>query len=280
MTRDQLYNSIKDKESYLCVGLDTDIQKIPRHLRGTEDPVFEFNKQIIDATASYCVAYKPNIAFYESLGPAGWESLQKTIEYIPDDIFTIADAKRGDIGNTATMYARAFFETMDFDAITVAPYMGRDSVMPFLEFKDKWTILLALTSNPGSADFQQLNVLNKADFFDVVEHNLFEIVVRKSQEWASADQLMFVVGATQTKWMSHMRSIAPDNFFLVPGIGAQGGSLKDVSAAGLNIQCGLLVNSSRNIIYASDSLDFAQKAGEQAKNIKEEMQVYLNQYCS
>ena len=280
MTREELFGNIKDKESYLCVGLDTDISKIPDHLRGSEDPIFEFNKQIIDATAPYCVAYKPNIAFYESLGPGGWESLQKTIEYIPDNIFTIADAKRGDIGNTAAKYAEAFFETMNFDAITVAPYMGKDSVMPFIEFKNKWTILLALTSNPGSEDFQQLKVQNESDFFDVAEHKLFEMVVRKSQEWASADQLMFVVGATQSKSIDFLRSVTPDNFFLIPGVGAQGGSLHDVSAAGMNSQCGLLVNSSRSIIYASDGVDFAEGAGEEARKIKEEMKIYLDKYCA
>ena len=280
MTREQLFTRIKEKQSYLCVGLDTDINKIPKHLLTSDDPVFEFNKQIIDATADYTVAYKPNIAFYECLGPKGWESLEKTIDYIPAGIFTIADAKRGDIGNTAAMYARTFFETFPFDAITVAPYMGKDSVMPFLEYRDKWTIILALTSNPGSEDFQQLKVLNGSDFFDVTEHSVFEMVVRTSSDWGTPDQIMYVVGATQIEHLEFLRIIAPDNFFLVPGVGAQGGDLKAVSRIAMNSQCGLLVNSSRSIIYASNGQDFAAAAGKEAQKVKEEMQIMLDLYCA
>lgn len=258
------------------MGLDTDPEKIPPHLHDAEDPVFEFNREIIDATKDYCVAYKPNIAFYEALGPSGWESLRKTVEYIPDNIFTIADAKRGDIGNTASRYAKAFFETLNFDSITVAPYMGHDSVLPFLEFDQKWTILLALTSNPGSSDFQQLTVQNDEDFFDVSEHTLFEMVVRKSQEWGTPENLMFVVGATQSKYLEFMRTLAPNNFFLVPGVGAQGGSLEDVAINAMNPDCGLLVNSSRGIIYASSGKDFARVAGEKAEELKNEMDGLLD----
>ncbi len=269
MNRAQLFEQIKQKDSYLCVGLDTDLEKIPKHLLSTSDPIFEFNKQIIDATHQYCVAYKPNIAFYEALGPKGWESLQKTLDYIPKDIFTIADAKRGDIGNTSSLYAKAFFEQMNFDSITVAPYMGEDSIKPFLKFKDKWVILLAHTSNPGASDFQLLESF-------VTGRKLYEEVILKSQQWSTPDQLMFVVGATQTEKLQSIRALAPEHFFLVPGIGAQGGDLKLVSKYGMNKQCGLLVNSARAIIYASSETDFAKRAGEEALKIQGEMKVYLD----
>ena len=278
MNRQELINQINEKQSFLCVGLDTDLEKIPEHLKHVEDPIFEFNRQIIDATAPYCVAYKPNIAFYEALGPPGWESLQKTINYIPKNIFTIADAKRGDIGNTANLYAKAFFETYGFDSITVAPYMGKDSVEPFLNYQGKWTILLGLTSNPGSKDFQELTVLNTNDFFDVGEHKLYEIIVKKSQEWGNAEQLMFVVGATQSDYLAFMREIAPDNFFLVPGVGAQGGSLADVAKLAMTPDCGLLVNASRSIIYAGNDEQFAQAAGTEAQKMQLEMSQLLAQY--
>jgi orotidine-5'-phosphate decarboxylase len=271
MNRFELFEQIKKKNSYLCVGLDTDLEKIPVHLRNTADPVFEFNKQIIDATHEYCVAYKPNIAFYEALGPKGWESLQKTLDYIPNDCFTIADAKRGDIGNTSSLYAKAFFEQMDFDSITVAPYMGEDSVKPFLQFRDKWVILLAHTSNVGSADFQLIES-------KVNGHRLYEEVIMRAQTWATPDQLMFVVGATQADKVEGIRKLAPENFFLVPGIGAQGGDLETVSRFGMNKQCGLLVNSARAIIYASVEKDFAEAARREAKRVKEEMTRYLNEY--
>lgn len=265
MNYNELVNQIKTKKSFLCVGLDTDINKIPKHLLELEDPIFEFNKQIIDATKDYCVAYKPNIAFYESIGVDGWNSLQKTINYIPENIFTIADAKRGDIGNTSKMYAKTFFDTYNFDSVTVAPYMGEDSVTPFLEFENKWVILLALTSNIGGSDFQLLGN----------DEKLFESVVRKSQQWASHEKLMFVVGATRGETIGEVRKIAPKNFFLVPGIGAQGGSLEDVCKFGLTDDCGLLVNSSREIIYASSGEDFAEKAAEKAQAWQEKMSTYL-----
>lgn len=266
-----LFEQIRKKNSYLCVGLDTDLEKIPQHLLSLSDPVFEFNKQIIDATYKYCVAYKPNIAFYEALGPKGWESLQKTLDYIPKDIFTIADAKRGDIGNTSSLYARAFFKTMNFDSITVAPYMGEDSVKPFLQFKDKWVILLAHTSNPGSSDFQLLES-------KVTGRKLYEEVILKSQQWGTVDQLMYVVGATQAEKFESIRKLAPDHFFLVPGLGAQGGDLEMVSRYGLNKQCGLLVNSARAIIYASQGTDFSSKAAAEAQKVQTEMEAYLNKY--
>ena len=270
MNRKQLVEEIKKKQSYLCVGLDTDIDKIPDHLKKEADPVFEFNKQIIDATHNYCVAYKPNIAFYEALGPRGWESLQKTLEYIPKDCFTVADAKRGDIGNTSSLYARAFFEQMNFDSITVAPYMGEDSVKPFLKFKDKWVILLAHTSNPGSADFQLIES-------KVTERRLYEEVILKAKTWATPDQLMFVVGATQADKMKHIRALAPDHFFLVPGIGAQGGDLEMVSKFGMNKECGLIVNSARSIIYASSEKDFAAAAGKEAHRVQQQMKTLLEE---
>lgn len=271
MNRSQLLAEIKKKRTYLCVGLDTDPAKIPAHLRSAQDPLFEFNKQIIDATHEWCVAYKPNIAFYEALGPRGWESLQRTLEYIPDDHFTIADAKRGDIGNTSTMYAKAFFEQMDFDAITVAPYMGADSVTPFLAFKDKVVILLVHTSNPGSADFQ---LFRSAD-----GRTLYEEVMRKSQSWGTTENLMYVVGATRADKIAEIRKLAPDHFFLVPGVGAQGGDLKEVSQQGMTRECGLLVNSARAIIYASSDKDFARAARHEAQRTSEEMSQYLSEFA-
>lgn len=274
MTKSQLFEQILQKQSYLCVGLDTDIQKIPKHLLQTEDPIFEFNKQIIDATKQFAVAYKPNIAFYEAFGAKGWESLQKTLEYIPEDCFTIADAKRGDIGNTSGLYARAFFDKkssgLEFDSVTVAPYMGEDSVTPFLDFEGKWVILLALTSNAGSKDFQNLVTTN--------EKQLFEEVLTKSQEWGNSEQLMYVVGATKADMLHSIRKIVPEHFLLVPGVGAQGGSLEEVSKYGMNSHCGLLVNSSRAIIYASSGEDFAEKAAFEAKKVQLEMQQYLTTY--
>jgi len=264
MTRNELFRQIQLKKSFLCVGLDADIDRIPRHLIHTTDPIFEFNKQIIDATSDLCVAYKPNIAFYEALGARGWESLAKTLEYIPKDCFTIADAKRGDIGNTSRLYAKTFFETMDFDAVTVAPYMGIDSVQPFLEFEGKWVILLALTSNKGSEDFQ-LTLQEK-------EQPLYEKVMRTAMTWASPDNLMFVVGATHPEKMKEIRAIAPDHFLLVPGIGAQGGSLEGVLEYGTNKKGGLLINSSRGIIFAGEGKDFAKESRKAALNLQQEMQ--------
>jgi orotidine-5'-phosphate decarboxylase len=271
MTKDFLFQQIQSKSSFLCVGLDTDIQKIPQHLLKESDPIFAFNKQIIDATADYAVAYKPNIAFYEALGPAGWESLQKTLDYIPKSIFTIADAKRGDIGNTSKLYAKAFFEQMNFDSITVAPYMGSDSVTPFLEFDDKWVILLALTSNQGSQDLQ---------FFTSKEGTpLYKEVLRKSQQWGNDKNMMYVVGATRGEEIAEVRKEVPDHFFLVPGVGAQGGRLEDVAKYGMNSSCGLLVNSSRGIIYASSGKDFHLTARHEAHQLQLEMQKYLELYC-
>ena len=271
MDKAALFSQIKAKSSYLCVGLDTDIHKIPAHLKKAEDPLFEFNKQIIDATIDYAVAYKPNIAFYEAHGLKGWESLMKTIEYIPKEAFIIADAKRGDIGNTSKMYARAFFEEMNCDAITVAPYMGEDSVKPFLDFPNKWVILLALTSNAGGKDFQNLHLDSGEE--------VYERVLRKSQEWASSEEMMYVVGATKAEALANIRKIVPDHFLLVPGVGAQGGSLQEVSEFGMNRQCGLLVNSSRGIIYADSSDSFATVAGQKAKELQLEMAQYLEKYC-
>jgi orotidine-5'-phosphate decarboxylase len=270
MNRIDLFKKIQDKKSFLCVGLDTDLSKIPSHLLKTTDPVFEFNKQIIDQTAEFAVAYKPNIAFYEALGPKGWESLQKTLEYIPKEIFTIADAKRGDIGNTSGLYAKAFFETMDFDSITVAPYMGVDSVKPFLEFEDKWVILLALTSNEGSADFQLISSQSGKP--------LFQEVLEKSSKWGNPDNMMYVVGATRGEKIAEVRKIVPEHFFLVPGVGAQGGSIEDVARYGMNSHCGLLVNSSRGIIYAGNDKDFAKLAGAEAKKLQLEMEKLLSKY--
>jgi orotidine-5'-phosphate decarboxylase len=271
MNRKQLFGEIKKKRSYLCVGLDTDPEKIPSHLLKADDPVYEFNKQIIDATQEFCVAYKPNIAFYEALGPKGWVSLQKTLDYIPDNIFTIADAKRGDIGNTSLLYAKAFFREMNFDSITVAPYMGEDSIKPFLQFENKWVILLAHTSNPGSADFQLIEST-------VTGRKVYEEVILKARQWGTADQMMFVVGATHPEKFQSIRSLAPDNFFLVPGIGAQGGDLEMVSKSGMNSECGLLVNSARSIIYASNGKDFALSAKKEAVKVHEEMDKYLQEF--
>jgi orotidine-5'-phosphate decarboxylase len=283
MNKVNLFEQIQKKKSFLCVGLDSDINKIPKHLLELEDPVFEFNKQIIDATLPYTISYKPNIAFYESRGAEGWISLQKTIEYLKDkapEAFTIADAKRGDIGNTSKMYAKAFFENMHFDAITVAPYMGVDSVSPFLEYKSKWVILLALTSNKGASDFQ----LAKREFAEALGRFgirstrtklLYEKVLIKSQEWSTDEQMMYVIGATKATALTKVRSYVPNHFLLVPGVGAQGGSLQEVAEYGMNSQCGLIVNSSRGIIFASDGTDFAEKAGEKAKELQMEMEVLL-----
>ncbi|PLK45027.1 orotidine-5'-phosphate decarboxylase [Emticicia sp. TH156] len=276
MTKKELFDQILQKKSYLCVGLDTDLKKIPAHLLKTSDPVFEFNRRIIDATARYAVAYKPNIAFYEAMGVKGWESLQKTMEYIPKECFTIADAKRGDIGNTSELYARTFFDKsssgFDFDSVTVAPYMGRDSVQPFLAFEGKWVILLALTSNVGSNDFQHLTVEAGG-----TRKALFERVLEKSQEWGNSNAMMYVVGATQADKLAEIRKIVPEHFLLVPGVGAQGGSLEEVSRYGMNSQCGLLVNSARAIIYASNGTDFADVAALEARKVQQEMEQYLNE---
>lgn len=270
MTRQQLTEIIRTRRSFLCVGLDTDLKKIPEHLLGEPDPMFAFNKAIIDATAPHCVAYKPNIAFYECQGIAGWDSLRKTVEYLHEnypDHFIIADAKRGDIGNTSKMYASAFFEDLDCDSVTVAPYMGEDSVTPFLGYEGKWVILLALTSNPGSHDFQ---------FIDSADGTpLWQSVIVKSQKWAGPDQMMYVVGATQGRMFEEIRKVAPDHFLLVPGVGAQGGSLDEVCRYGLTKDCGLLVNSSRGIIYASKGEDFAQAAADKARELRDQMDAIL-----
>jgi len=272
MNKAQLFEEIKKKRSFLCVGLDPVIEKVPPHLLKYKDPILEFNKQLIDATQDICVAYKPNTAFYEARGLKGWQSLVDTWKYIPKDIFTIADAKRGDIGNTSAMYADAFFNEekseMSFDAVTVAPYMGNDSVVPFLNYPDKWVILLALTSNPGHSDFQLQSC---------PEGKLYEEVIRISSTWANSEQLMYVVGATRGTEFKNIRRLAPDNFLLVPGVGAQGGSLKDVCEYGLNDQCGLLINSSRGIIYAGNGLDFAEKAREEALKLQQEMELILSE---
>ncbi len=269
MTREELILQIKSKRSFLCIGLDSDINKIPKHLLDLEDPIFEFNKQIINATKDLCVAYKPNIAFYESMGVSGWNSLKKTLDYIPENVFTIADAKRGDIGNTSKMYAKTFFENLNVDAVTVAPYMGSDSVTPFLEFDDKWVILLALTSNIGSLDFQ--NTKNEDG------KQLFERVLETSQTWGTDKNMMYVVGATRAEDLFLFIAIIPNHFLLVPGVGAQGGNLKDVAKYGMNKDCGLLVNSSRGIIYAGNDVDFAEKAKTEAKKLQQEMAVILSE---
>jgi len=267
MTREELTAQIRQKQSYLCVGLDADISRLPRNLMDQEDPVFTFNKAIIDATKDLCVAYKPNLAFYEALGAKGWESLRKTLDYIPDTHFTIADAKRGDIGNTSRLYAQAFFGELGFDAVTVAPYMGVDSVQPFLEFEGKWVILLALTSNKGSQDFQM----------DRQESGqpLYEKVMRKAQQWGTPGNLMFVVGATHPEKFKEIRAIAPEHFLLVPGVGAQGGDLEALTHHGANADVGLLVNSSRGIIFASEGEDFAQKARASAQSLQQSMAALL-----
>jgi orotidine-5'-phosphate decarboxylase len=267
MTKKELYQLIKKKKSFLCVGLDSDINKIPKHLLDKDDPVFEFNKAIIDATIDYTVAYKPNLAFYESRGSKGLISLEKTIKYLnerKDEVFTIADAKRGDIGNTSAQYAKAFLDTYGFDGITVAPYMGEDSVSPFLSIENKWVILLALTSNKGAFDFQLIE--NKE-----TGKRLFEEVLETSQKWGNANNMMYVVGATKAEMLSNIRNIIPEHFLLVPGIGAQGGSLKEVAKYGLNSQCGLLVNSSRGIIFKSSEKDFAEIARTEAQKLQEQM---------
>lgn len=269
MTRQELIAEIKAKRSFLCVGLDTDLKKIPQHLLDTEDPIFEFNKAIIDATKDYCVAYKPNIAFYECLGPKGWDSLKKTLDYIPENIFTIADAKRGDIGNTSRYYANTFFDYLGADSVTVAPYMGEDSVTPFLEHENKWVILLALTSNKGALDFQFIK--------DHQGQELYKKVLSHSTEWGTPDNMMYVVGATRAEGIGEVRKLVPDHFFLVPGVGAQGGSLEDVSNYGWNDDCGLLVNSSRGIIYASNGVDFAEAAGVAAQKLQQEMKKVLDE---
>lgn len=271
MNYTQLFEQIKKKKSFLCVGLDSDIAKIPEHLLNAEDPVFEFNKAIIDATAEFAVAYKPNIAFYESRGVEGWLSLEKTVKYIRSEypeVFIIADAKRGDIGNTSQMYAKAFLQTLDFDAITVAPYMGEDSVTPFLQYEGKWVILLALTSNKGAFDFQ---------FFDSEGEKLYEKVLNKSQEWGDKANMMYVVGATKAEMLEGIRQIVPDHFLLVPGVGAQGGSLEEVAKYGLNSHCGLLVNSSRGIIFADKTENFAVRAGEEAQKLQRDMAQLLQE---
>ena len=270
MTRQELIQNIKTKRSFLCVGLDTDLKKVPAHLLNEEDPIFAFNKAIIDATAAYCVAYKPNLAFYEAFGVKGLMAFEKTVKYIQEnypDQFIIADAKRGDIGNTSAMYARTFFEEYNLDSVTVAPYMGEDSVTPFLGYDGKWVILLALTSNKGSHDFQLTESTDG--------EKLFLKVLRKSQEWAGNDQMMYVVGATQGQAFEEIRKIVPDHFLLVPGVGAQGGSLSEVCKYGMTQECGLLVNSSRAIIYADNTEKFAEAAAEAAKAVQQEMEVEL-----
>ena len=267
MNRQDIFNQIKEKRSFLCVGLDTDINRIPSHLLDNADPVLEFNKRIIDATKDLCIAYKLNTAFYESNGEKGWRSLEKTLGYIPSNIFTIADAKRGDIGNTSRMYASAFLQNMNFDSITINPYMGVDSVTPFLEFKDKWVILLALTSNIGSKDFQ---------FFTSSENKaLYEEVLESSQKWATKDNMMYVVGATQVDMLANVRKYIPDHFLLIPGIGSQGGSLDDVVKYGMTKECGLIVNSSRALIYAGEGLDFASKTRTATEAIQSQMDILL-----
>lgn len=269
MTKKELLEQIRLKESFLCVGLDPDMGKLPKHLLEYDDPIFEFNKSIIDATHPYAVAYKPNTAFFECHGSKGWDSLEKTINYIPSECMIIADAKRGDIGNTSSYYAKTFFETLHADAVTVAPYMGSDSVLPFTQFEGKWVVLLALTSNEGAKDFQ----LQKGE-----NGFLFEQVLRKSMEWAGPEKMMFVVGATRAEDIAEVRKLAPDYFFLVPGVGAQGGSLEEVVKYGANDSCGLLVNSSRGIIYASSELDFAEAAKKEALKMQNQMALHVQRW--
>ncbi len=271
MTYNDIFQQIIKKMSFLCIGLDTAIDKIPVHLKNTEDPVFEFNKQIVDATHQFAVAYKPNTAFYESCGSKGWASLEKTSKYIKEnypELFLIADAKRGDIGNTSQMYAKAFFETMPFDAITLSPYMGRDSILPFLRYEGKWVIILALTSNASSVDFQVIQEKESKEY-------IFEKTLKYGQLWGTNDQIMFVAGATQAYKFQLIRKIAPEYFLLVPGIGAQGGDLNEVAEYGMNEHCGLLVNASRSVLYASEGTDFAQKAAEEAEKLQLEMKTIL-----
>ena len=282
MNRKQLVDQIFSKGTYLCVGLDTDLTKIPKHLLSHPNPVFEFNRQIIDATKDHCVGYKINTAFYEAEGIKGWQAMEETVNYIPPSHFKIADAKRGDIGNTSSQYARAFFETMNFDAITVAPYMGADSIKPFLEYKDKWTILLGLTSNPGSADFELKKIISKTESLQEGIHTtsqqekyLYEQVLETASGWGTPENLMFVIGATQADEFTNIRRIAPGHFYLVPGVGTQGGSLKEISQKALIADCGLLINVSRAVIYASNSEDFADEASIIAQRYAEEMSIYL-----
>ena len=270
MNKQELIRQIRAKQTFLCVGLDTDIKKIPSHLLCQDDPIFAFNKAIIDATAPYCVAYKPNLAFYESMGVKGWTAFDATIRYLNKNYphhFIIADAKRGDIGNTSAMYARTFFEQMQLDALTVAPYMGEDSVTPFLQYPGKWVVLLALTSNKGSQDFQLTE--------DAQGERLFEKVLRQSQQWGNDENMMYVVGATQGRMFADIRRIVPNHFLLVPGIGAQGGSLEEVCKYGMNSTCGLIVNSSRAIIYADSTENFAKVAAEKAKEVQQQMEAEL-----
>ncbi len=283
MTRQQLIGQIRKKQSYLCVGLDTDITKIPKHLLSEADPVFSFNKAIIDATKDHCVAYKINTAFYEALGVKGWAAMEGTVRYIGDEHFKIADAKRGDIGNTSDQYAKAFFETLPFDSVTVAPYMGEDSIKPFLQYQGKWAIVLGLTSNTGAFDFELQKIVTLIEELEEGVHTtkqqtsfLYELVLQKVSEWGTPDNLMFVVGATQADEFITIRKLTPDHFYLVPGVGAQGGSLKDISEKAMNKDCGLLVNASRAIIYASGKEDFAVKAGDVARAYQSEMKGYLN----
>ncbi len=270
MTKQELFNNILIKKTFLCIGLDTDITKIPKHLLRHDDPVFEFNKQIIDATKDLCIAYKPNIAFYES-AKGGWECLEKTLALIPSDILKIADAKRGDIGNSSKFYAKTFFETYNFDAVTVAPYMGKDSVAPFLNYKDKWTILLALTSNEGALDFQLDKQMGGAGASPM----LFEKVLIKSKEWGSPENLMYVIGANRAEMLAQVRKIVPDHFLLIPGVGVQGGNLSEVAGFGMNKHCGLIVNASRSIIYAGEGKGFAEKARAEALRIQKTMEALL-----
>jgi orotidine-5'-phosphate decarboxylase len=272
MKREDLIQQIKAKKSCLCVGLDTDIEKIPQHLRSEPDPVYTFNKAIIDATADYAVAYKPNLAFYECEGARGWETLQKTLDYIPKEIFTIADAKRGDIGNTSEKYAHTFFSHYAFDAVTVAPYMGADSVRPFLGFKNKWVILLALTSNPGSVDFQQLSIAESGE-------KLYESVLKTSKPWGDEGNMMYVVGATQADHLKKIRQIVPKHFLLIPGVGAQGGNLQEVCKYGMNADGGLLINASRSILYAGSGADFTSQARAEAMKMQSEMAAYLEEFA-
>lgn len=276
MTRQQLIEQIQQKQSYLCVGLDTDLTKIPQHLQSHPDAMFEFNKSIIDATLPHCISYKINTAFYEAMGVKGWEVMERTVNYIPDTHFKIADAKRGDIGNTSSQYARAFFEAMNFDAVTVAPYMGEDSVRPFLEYEGKWAIVLGLTSNKGANDFELKQLLSENGETHLRAEFLYERVLRTVAKWGTPDNLMFVVGATQPEEFVNIRSIIPDHFLLVPGVGAQGGSLKDISEKAMNDDCGLLVNASRAVIYASGNEDFATEAKAIAEQYQFEMKSYLD----
>lgn len=274
MTSQQLFRQIRAKESFLCVGLDTDLKKVPQHLLGDEDPIFAFNKAVIDATAPYCVSYKPNLAFYEAAGVKGWNALVKTVRYLRErypEQFLIADAKRGDIGNTSQMYARVFFQEMDFDAVTLSPYMGSDTAEPFYAYPGKWAVLLALTSNPSAQDFETLALAGG--------EMLYERVLRNSMSWGTEDNTMYVVGATRAEQLERVRAIVPDHFLLVPGVGAQGGSLSEVARCGMNDRCGLLVNSSRGIIYASNGRDFAEAAAEAARQLQREMAGLLADYC-